>query len=276
MITKSRLQADSFHQQMQSMRQRSVQAGYGAVRELGGVVFRKLIVYAQEAFDTGRYLRGWQMASNKAGLGPTPLEPLRTSRWDAKNRHRLQMQADRWALERERWVNIVLSYERRKGFKPSWKSYKEAVRILDRVGDLEDHALAQLENINKSPAERAEGEGPAIFIAGRKSRAKLDKGRGSARSMFRISQVERAILTTFGGDGRIYRQGEAWVVFGVNKEPHARIVEKNKRILARALADARSVGFTRRSAKEYLKTVAAGLSVNAGGGGSVATLAEAA
>lgn len=271
------LKADGFYQATRRMAEQSVVAGEEAIHSLAGVMFRKLIRLSAEAWDTGRYKRAWEVAYAMLGIEPVAITPLRESRFAARHRAALEAQATRWERERQRWQDIVSRYEKRSGHQ-RWKSYKEAVRILDRVGDLEDITIEQLEAIDRAPGE---GEGPAVVVFGRRSRATTQSGSRSLRSRFRTSQLARAHVKVHGGRASIFQDGQRWMVYGANMEPHARIVESGdrgkgaQRILARALADAKAVGFRRSALKKYLKTTTLGVpGVKAPGNGIIAVQAD--
>ncbi len=228
-----------------------------AVGQLLGVVAP--LITAEGPKDTNRWVRGWQIASNQAiaasGAGAGSIQvvlPVRASRFAQEQHDRLEMQYFRWMRIREEWVRRVQEWEQYPNHR-QWRSWREAMATLNKVGDAEDRAFLALQ------AFRAQRQG-AIVVWGRSSssgetpmkaweRIRAASGghadaatSSRVRRQVRLSSLARVFPTAFGGSGRLYDSGDATVAEIRNLEPHAFIVEKRVHAARRAVSRARAVG----------------------------------
>jgi len=221
------LRADTrrLRRKLDGIRRETKKAGPHAAGEVASVVCQMVTRLAPR--DTGRYSRSWAFANNKIpGVRPMPLPGLQDSRYARLNRSRLIQQAQHWTRVREEWQRRVAGIERRRGHE-RWPSYHQAKGILRKVQRIEQRALEQVEAIDQSPEGRS-----AIVIGGSRGRNPLSVGRLARAN---VGGLPLASVT-------VRQLAERSIVEVVNKEPHARMVEKRTGVLRGALMLARPAG----------------------------------
>lgn len=188
--------------------------------------------------DTRRYLRGWQEAVNKAELLTFPLSPLEPSRFAEQRLGVLEEAVEFWRKEVERWEEIERRWREKdhRGEVPEgtptpdqWRGPKAAKRI---------YAEAQ-----RRYDEFAASDFTAAFFYGR------TKSRG-------LTSVSRFDTKVRGGDGRLVVTPEKAHYVLINREPHAKIVERKKKWAFRLAGRAFVIGAKRMrgpAAREFAK-----------------------
>jgi hypothetical protein len=229
--------------------------------------------------DTGRFVRSWQQAANDLGAS-LPLQPLRPSRMADKFRPILQRQADFAAARRRFWVTVLTKSKNKAArlLEDSGKSVfsREAERrmrraraALERWGNYEDAALAQLEAIDSNPGEAL------ILIGGKKTKSASAKGR--------LSTIRAKV---YGGAGEVFRANGRWFARARSMEPHAQFVERGflrystgpdgtananviegRRVVKRALTMMKAQGVSPASKRAYTERLSSGVRVSAAAGG---------
>jgi PAS domain-containing protein len=181
--------------------------------------------------DTNRYVRAWIMAARAVGLRAPPLPPLRPSAEHGRAMRRLARltaSAERRLAKdtraREFWHNVYTNRYERTGRKGRWRN--DALR---KVGAA-DRRMAKAAEVVQRYREVAgvlERSPTGVIIWGRRPGK---RGHG-------LSTVPRVIEREFGGTARreVGRNGEPTIKL-INREPHARIVERNWRLALRARA----------------------------------------
>jgi hypothetical protein len=186
--------------------------------------------------DTNRYVRGWMEAGNKAGVSSYALPQIEPSRFADRFAARLERQLVEWEQKLEEAERIErywreLHQERyvAKGRTDKWERdlLKKAKAAAARVEKTRGLVTIAREQVDKYHAG-------AVVIWGRSVKREFSKG-----------QLATVREQAYGGDGKMMRNGWGTVVLLHNLEAHASIVEKRLRIVARATARLRAVGFKR-------------------------------
>lgn len=216
-----------------------------AATTLGASILRSVVTRAVGAggrntggvaYDTGRYARAYAMGHNMlvgvgdAGVLPMPLPALRPSDYLGLIRRRTELQLKRLEKAHVRWTGLKERDERKPNHR-RWKSYRQKLKILDRIERSMELAIEHYKTAIR--ADRAglagDAEGAAaIFIGGR-----------ATKTQFRVSNLGRVDVKIHGGSASLHRVGGQSLVEMRNAEPHARIVERRTRLMARAIAGAR-------------------------------------
>lgn len=182
--------------------------------------------------DTNRYVRGWQIAANQvnrsAGVSTRAVLQVKRSSRHGDYINALVRQAGTlksiidWRKKRiEMWYD---QQGRSRG--GSWVQ-----RELGKIRTLERRLGRALEELKKATDD------PFILYFG----GKLQENGPLHRDIKR--QVSTVRTKLYGGEGRIVGGSEGSVyVQLINKEPHARIVEKKYQVRKRAAAAAKAAG----------------------------------
>lgn len=202
-----------------------------ALRVLTERAVRYIIANAPR--DTNRFVRAYQQAGNDLGVGPFVLVPIESGRYMA-NVRRLRRQVALYDFRVRAYVNADRMYY--KGVKKSGldKGYVKAKKQLDRA----EAELAKL-------LEAGEDSG-AIVIGGRR--------KAKSTSLSRLATVR---TTVYGGEGRWLVGPDLTAARIVNREPHARLVNRNTRVVTDAVRAVRRYGGTLVTEK-YLREASRG------------------
>lgn len=197
--------------------------------------------------DTNRYARGWAQAGNKAGAGPFPLPPVIKSAYADKLAARLDTQLVRYQKmldSQQRYFNYWdLLYQRRyveknrtgKWARDAQRKRDAVAKKLDRLKELVERAKAAVEMFDKGNVDGA------LVIWG--------KGAKQVKNPLAFSRQATVRDKIYGGDGRMFKADGRVFITIHNLEPHSSIIEKKHRVLARAMARARTTGLQRMSRK---------------------------
>lgn len=189
---------------------RKVSAYIGAGKEArtrGIVTMASIVVWravADAPKDTRRFVRGWVLAGNAAGLDPMPVPVLQPPRKRDEIYKRLLRQAWFWAM-------IVRRYEQQARF-DAW--YQKAKRKLDR-------SLEELQKFERT-------EFGAVIAIGIRNRLGT-----------KLRTVRDKI---YGGTGFVVQQRDGAEVVLHNLEPHTSIVEARTHVMANASRAFRGAG----------------------------------
>lgn len=210
---------------------RMANASPAARREATVIIAREVMseVMRTKHHDTNRYVNGWAMAANSAGLGIFPVRPLNKAAGYYIIQRRLVRQYNKWLLIVNRYR--ATDPERRD------KWVRKAERNLER-------AAVALERF-----ERTQGGAVIAFDL----RTAAHKGK-------LVSIREPQI---YGGQGRILDTASRTLVVLHNREAHASIVESRFRVVQSAMAKFRAIGYRSHSKKWVRDIVAAAGSARA-------------
>lgn len=166
--------------------------------------------------DTNRLKRGYAMAANQANLGPFPVPDVQASKYRKDLGNRLSYQIAKFENSVAFWERIIQTRYLSKGRKGKWLRDAQS---------------------KKRTAEKR--------LARAKEEADKFGATDSALVIFRSSKSGLTMTVrdkVYGGEGReISRPGfHGYQIH--NLEPHASIVEKNTRVVAKALADGKALG----------------------------------
>lgn len=228
-------------------------AGQRGVSVLATAATGDMVVQAAiSARDTQRYMRGWTISHNDAAgmtlgeVGPKVLPAVLPGKYAEKIRPRLVGQYQKWKAIEENLLRLKAADERRgKGKEQDWPSYRRLMKTLDKIGDIVDRTIEQIEAYDKAVVEGTTGT--AVVIGGRRT-----KRPG-------ISNVSRISFKLYGGSARVFTQAGRTFVEIKNMEPHARIIERRLGIGRSSIAKVRTIGLFRAS-NAYLKSLKSGTS----------------
>lgn len=191
--------------------------------------------------DTNRYLNGWLLAGQAAGISQIPTRPLRQTRYHEQMVDRLDMQLLRIRREIKRiQERLELIYGRR-GLDPRRSDFGR--RNLARL-----RLLQKREVVAQRELDTIMAGGSYIVIFGK-------AGRRSEKTGRIIGERLTTLRTTIaGGTGEVIRVAGRVVVELRNREPHARLVEKRVRAVARTMAVARQLG-VKRAGRAYVQAL---------------------
>lgn len=187
--------------------------------------------------DTNRYSRAWAMANNAAGLRPLPVADVKATAYAAKYRARLEAQVNRARRQYETakrindyWTTLVSVRYDRTGRRGRWerdarRKQAAALKRELRAQEVWRRATVELELFSET----------GLVIGGRKA--------GRRPGELRLSDLSTVRVKEYGGTGAVVATGRGWVVTATNLEPHAAIVERRHRVVARAQAMTRARGF---------------------------------
>lgn len=217
-----------------------------AAREMAGHIIRYIDQHGKR--DTNRYVRGWIMAGNDAGVSRIPVPVVKKSGRHDKFVEALMEQALFWKDLEER---LQTAYSRLYGYRTTPGKRKRSSsmppgqrELLKRLGTAtrnRERAFQELERV----VEHAD----RVVMVGLYST--VDKGfaSGKGRSLTRTTRHK-----VYGGTGRVYdTTHETWIVFH-NREPHTTLVETKNKTYAKARAAVGGLGMRQASAA-YLRTV---------------------
>jgi hypothetical protein len=246
MIT-GKVNSRGFDRKLATLRARNPMATQQGVAALGAGLAAQMIFLANQHRDTNRFVRSLEEAHNhlarEAGVPEIPMTTIRPSRRGDEIRERLELSLTRALKQEARLKGWIDANQKRDDFKPTWPSHRRLVRSYDKAGDITDRAIEALEKFdNASDEERAS----AIVIYGTKARRKT-----KSPVALTTRNLNRAVLTRFGGRGAVVGNGAAAMATVASLEPHARIVDRRYRIGSRSTANIRRLG-VRTFNKNYL------------------------
>lgn len=215
--------------------------------------------------STGRYVRGWQVAANDAGLPVRVVAPIRPNPKREEIEKALERQVRLWARDFDRWAALERRYRvedarggvtrtgRPRAKRTAQPYFRKILRNKRFALKRYKKALANLEAFTAA-------DGGILIDAGRllsrRRGGAYDAGIGYTKSGRRKLSTVRTKV--YGGEGEIFDAGGRTLIRLRNLEPHASIVESKRRIRAQASAAVRGFGLTRLRRK-YVETLRAGM-----------------
>lgn len=199
--------------------------------------------------DTNRWVRAQNQAANQAGLGPYEVPELKVSDRYERFVDVIQNQLASAEGRLKQWrarerAYIAAGRTKEKYFRRIKREIRAAVKRFQSAEREHDRLMDAMAEDNKS----------LIFIAGRKRKR---GGRG----------VARVLVEAAGGVGSFVNDADRSVVVLVNREPHARLVEFQHKVIAGGFVAVRGAG-TRRIGKELIASVIREASGMKGGSGT--------
>ena len=170
--------------------------------------------------DTNRYIRAWAQAGNAAGVAGAPFQEaeLRRTRYAAKLALRLELQVLEFERIVRHWTAIVRERYVLPGREGKWKT--DAEKKLDR-------ALKRLQRAKDEYREFQVNPYAIVIFRKRTKSGGLE-----------VTTREKV----YGGSGWLAWDGDRPLLYLHNREPHASIVEKNNRVVARGRAYVKATG----------------------------------
>lgn len=184
--------------------------------------------------STNRYVRGWMLAAADVGSRPLPVPALQRDRNRERIEQRLNYEESYWRGQVRYWTTRKSQYER--SGRTAEPYYRTITRQLRNATKRVEQAQRVLEEF------LADTEGVALAVY---------RSRGKKGNSLGVSLRTKI----YGGTGRVVGSGRETVVELTNLEPHWRIVEKNHRVLFRAVGAIRRFG-GRKVSRKYLESVA--------------------
>ncbi len=211
------------------MANRSPAARVMALKGLGRRVVHTMMTLADPYRDTNRYVNGWAMAGNSAGLGPFAVRPLQKSEYHGE--------FEAAVLRRLRWLQW-----RRSQAKPG---SKRQANIERQIAEARRH-LWMLRNGKLDHAAAIH-----LFTVGTRNKAR------------RVQIIEKV----YGGRGSWVRAGARTYLRLHNLEAHATLVERQRQIFRRSVRFA-GAGLLANVKKDYLAAAERLIGRSAGGRGA--------
>lgn len=228
-----------FDRKMKRLREAGKTGQTTAMMSLGKLQIDAMIYVSPR--DTLRYVRAWAMAGNGTKLGHWIVQDVQPSRHIEKLKDRLEGQRARykWMLDRAKerldyWARLYDNRYLNTGRKDRWArdAYNQVRKYEARVQRVQELYYIANEALNQLRYDPS-----AIVIW----------GRGATKSALGRSKLATVRDQVYGGEGKLQWVGDRLLMTLHNREPHASIVEKNHRVVARALAAVRVAGLRRAS-----------------------------
>lgn len=236
------INTDLLRRRLETARQSGPRAREDAARVLAAAFVEFAVEHAPR--DTNRYVNGWIMAARQVGATTrTPL-PTRESRYRKMYENVLTRQLTRLERKSKSLARTLDRWYYSKGRRGPWlRKMERELRKLERRAE---RAREELEAFRSNPD---------VIVMD------LFRRKGG-RATQRLATTRSAI---YGGAGALLRAGSRVFVRLHNREAHASFVEREHRIVSRAMGQMRRVG-VRRAGRAYIErqAIAGGLRVAAG------------
>lgn len=244
----AKLNADGFMGKMRALASaRRIKARTTAAAA-GALVFTETIMQNARR-DTNRYVRGWAIASNEAGLPAIAVPAVQRSKYADTYLKILGDQVDAFAWRVAQLERLIEERFRRTGRAMRGVYYQELYRKLEGPRG----ARMRLERAREElamAAKRHAMDAPDYLFIGLYNKDGIYTPIKGARTKGRTARQLATIRTkVYGGAGRVVVNDAQSVFILRNLEPHASILESRWHYAAMALRMARSTGVSRMSAK---------------------------
>lgn len=232
-----------------SVRQALPAARVGLIRQYAASIVRNLATISPR--DTNRYVRGWIIAGKQVGIHNIPLPVIKSSKYKEEYLGRLAEQVERFQSEVEAAEVLIDAWYHRKN-RRRVGYYNTLLAKKTKA----EHRLARAREEYEKFVRRDSSIVMGVGINTSKTRNGT-RGRGSwvKSGGRRLSITVRDRV--YGGNGRLIIRPDQAVLILSNLEPHSRIVERKRRVLAQADAAARLAGLRKLDAG-YAKALAYG------------------
>jgi hypothetical protein len=229
-----RLDSSGMKRRNREMIGRTKRARREALRDGVRVLVLNLQRYSPQ--DTRRYVRAWSVAGKDAGSTGFPMPEIKATSRKAEYESRLYSQLAAAEKRVKKLGDLKWTWYDSKPERAKTGYYNTLVKDLRRAEKRVEQAKEQIELANTSET--------FILIGGRKGK------RGSGLATIRTK--------IYGGHGQILETSQGTAVRLVNKEPHAKIVERRSKSLRLASRVAASAVGVRTVSKKYLNEVTGG------------------
>jgi hypothetical protein len=233
----------AFKARMGVMRKRGHDARAAFVLAMGSNFLQNVVKWAP--VDTNRYVRAWLEAGKSAGMSTSALPPIINSR---RRDDLLRVLSNQVIITRRR--ESVLMSRRKLWYedsnRPKRGYYHKLNREIDRQRLRAEKAEDTLREFQKSIG--------AIVMM---------RGTGAALNGYEKGLSSQALNATtrtkvYGGRGRLAKASGIASLWLHNREPHCRVVEKYRKVVARAQMALRAGGI-KRMKPVYVSKIAAGV-----------------
>lgn len=202
--------------------------------------------------DTNNYVRGWQFAVNKAGVGPVPVDRTKPSKYTVSQQKSLQKQVRftqyqlfRITKRRDEWAKLTQARYDAIGRSDKWE--REAKAELRRRNKQVEYAKAVYE---QAITEREQGRAAvnagtgSVVIWGRnvKTNKKLDTSGPVPEKLIQRQNLVRVVRVPVPGTGSVRATGSGAVCTLHNMLGHASIVESRNKVFAKTRAAVKTRG----------------------------------
>jgi len=239
-VITAQLDYAEFTRRAKALQTQEVYAREQAARD--GTSAAMLHVFGHARRDTRRFVRGWAMANNMAGLPSLPVENVRVSNYAEKYLEILGDQVDTFKAKAERLDYLIESRFRRVNRPMRGRYYNELSTDLTRTLMRLEKAREQL----REAARRHELNIPDyLFMGVFNYRGQYVPMKGTKTKGKTARQLASVRVKVYGGWGRRYHNPEGTYYVLHNLEPHTTLVERRDRVVADGLAVARLMGVRR-------------------------------
>ena len=260
----AKLNADGFMGKMRALASaRRIKARTTAAAA-GALVFTETIMRSARR-DTNRYVRGWAIANNEAGLPAVAVPAVQRSKHADTYLRILGDQVDFFAWRVAQLEQLIEERFRRTGRPMRGVYYQELYRKLEGPRG----ARMRLERAREelaSAAKRHAMNAPDYLFIGLYNKGGIYTPIKGVNSKGKTARQLVSIRTkVYGGDGRMVVTDTATIFQLHNREPHATLVEHRWGYVWSALRFARSTGI-RQMGKRYVSGMEFALGLKPMGG----------
>lgn len=228
---------------------------------IGAHAFTSFLVKAARR-DTNRYVRGWALANNMAGLPSIPVPQIVPSKYAETYLKILGDQVDTFSMRAAQLDRLIEDRFRRTGRPMRGVYYRELSGKLERTLVRLEKAREEL----RKAARRHELKIPDYLFMGLYNKGGIYTPIKGVNSKGKTARQLVSIRTkVYGGDGRMVVTDTATIFQLHNREPHATLVEHRWGYVWVALRFARSTGI-RQMGKRYVSGMEFALGLKPMGG----------
>lgn len=214
----------------------------------GALVFTETIMQSARR-DTNRYVRGWAIANNEAGLPAVPVPAVQRSKYADTYLKILGDQVDAFSYRVAQLERLIEDRFRSTGRPMRGVYYQELYRKLEGPRGARMRLERAREELAKA-AKRHAMNAPDYLFIGLYNKDGVYTPIKGAKTRGRTARQLATIRTkVYGGAGRAIVNDAQSVFILHNLEPHASILESRWHYAAMAMRMARSLGVSRMSAK---------------------------
>jgi len=236
-VITAQLDYAEFTRRAKALQTQEVYAREQAARD--GTSAAMLHVFGHARRDTRRFVRGWAMANNMAGLPALPVESVRPSNYADKYLQILGDQVDTFSAKAARLEYLIESRFRRVNRPMRGRYYNEISADLTRTLVRLEKAREEL----RQAARRHELNIPDyLFMGVFNYRGQYVPMKGTKTKGRTARQLASVRVKVYGGFGRRYHNYDGTYYVLHNLEPHTTLVERRDRVVAEGLAIARMMG----------------------------------
>jgi len=201
--------------------------------------------------DTNRYVRGWIIAGKMVGVGDVPLPVIKESKYKREYIEAMLAQIERLEGKVQAIDGLIWAWYEKPGRRKA--GYYHKLEDRKRVAE---HRVSKARDVLRRYIDRTDSIVMGVGINTRQ----LKGGGTRVRSWWAKDQGRQLSVTirdrVYGGRGRLILAQHRAVLVLSNLEPHARIIERKRGVLAAADAGARLAGL-RKLGSGYVRLVAA-------------------